>query len=173
MARLFCDQGKYRQAVDAYKLSLEIDADQPKLLVDLGRTYVRLKQYKQALATFKLAVKQMPDDATPWVEIGACHFSMGSYDSALEAYNAASALNDKDSLVRSAVHDALQGITGRQASLSPGATEDERRAAQDEWWKWWNENEEQLLDQRLSVSQVDQTLSFFLVDAADLVNFLL
>ena len=66
--------------------TLELDVHQPKLLVNLGSTYMRQGRLKLALEAFKLAAEEDPQDAAPWEQLGACYYRQEEYAKATEAY---------------------------------------------------------------------------------------
>jgi len=88
-------QGKLYEAVLAYKNSLEIDAHQPMILLNLGSSYVRQGRLKLALSIFELAAREAPDDPTPWEQMGGCHYHLHDLDQSLECYQKAASIDPR------------------------------------------------------------------------------
>ncbi|KKL93346.1 hypothetical protein LCGC14_1875600 [marine sediment metagenome] len=80
-------------AIRAYKSSLELDTHQPKVLLNLGSTYMRLRRMNEALNAFEMVARQTPTSPSPWVEMGACHYHLKDWPSALAAYEKAVAID--------------------------------------------------------------------------------
>ena len=56
------------------------------------------------------------------------------------------ALDDKDSLVRTASNDALQAITGQAFEYVAEMSGRERRKVMKQWRDWWKANEQAVRD---------------------------
>jgi tetratricopeptide (TPR) repeat protein len=94
---IYDSRGELYKAIRAYKDSLERDAQQPKLLLNLGSTYLRQGPVgvKRALNAFELAAELDPDDPDAWTNIGLCQFKARNFDEALAAYRKAAELDPR------------------------------------------------------------------------------
>ena len=88
-------QGRFYEAIQAYKVALEIDVHQADVLVGLGSTYLRMGRLGAALGSFRQAALEAPTDPTPLEQIGLCHFYLGRLDKAQEAYEQALQLDGR------------------------------------------------------------------------------
>jgi tetratricopeptide (TPR) repeat protein len=82
-------QGKLQEAVMAYKASLEMNSDQPIIILYMGYAFSRSGKFNSALATFSTAARRMPDNPEPWEQIGLCYFHRKKLDKALRSFQEA------------------------------------------------------------------------------------
>lgn len=73
-------------AIRSFKDSLELDVHQPKLLLALGRVYIKLNRLRDAQKIFELATKDAPASAEAWEQVGLVSYYERKYDDAAAAY---------------------------------------------------------------------------------------
>ena len=74
------------EAVRSFKDSLELDVRQPKLLLALGRVYIKLNRLRDAQKVFELATKDAPESAEAWEQVGLASYYEKKYDQAEAGY---------------------------------------------------------------------------------------
>ena len=99
-----CDtQGRYDEAIHAYKNSLEADSDQLNIMMKLARAYINAGHVRAGLWTYRAVTRKAPKSSEPWQQIGVCYFRMKKLDDALRAFQQAIRLNPD-------AHDAYRGF---------------------------------------------------------------
>ena len=96
----------------------------------------RLKDVRAAPALIKV----LAEDRDYYVRLGAAA-ALGQMKACAAVPALIEALDDKDTLVRTAANDALQAVTGHTRAFATEMSEDERRAVMTEWNDWWSSNE--------------------------------
>ena len=74
--------GRYREAVESMKRTIEIDPTYVPAYNELGILYCRLSQYDQATNAFKVAVSYEPHQAATIANLGTAYFLLGRYSDA-------------------------------------------------------------------------------------------
>src|SRR5450432_2474514 len=71
-------EGKYREAVQAYKRAAAIDPTLPNVNLNIGLAWFKLGDFRQAIAAF---AKEKPNDRVSTL-IGMSYFGLGQYKEA-------------------------------------------------------------------------------------------
>jgi len=93
---LYYNQGKYKEALAAYNLSLELKPDDADAMCNRGTTYGELGMYGEALADYNLSLELKPDDADAMCNRGTTYYKLGKYNEALADYNRSLELRPHD-----------------------------------------------------------------------------
>lgn len=93
LGRAYYNQGKYEDAVDAYKQAIRIYPYDERLYGDLGITYQRLGKYQEAVDAFKQAIKNKPDYSEAYFSIGTVYVLLDRYQEAVDSYKQAIRIN--------------------------------------------------------------------------------
>jgi hypothetical protein len=83
------DSGAIKEAVDAYRQSLELAPESPETHLSLGHAYLRLKQNQQALKSFKQATLLNPEMAEAHYGLGLSYFNLRRNKDAANAFKQA------------------------------------------------------------------------------------
>jgi tetratricopeptide (TPR) repeat protein len=86
-ANLYYNQGRYNEALAAYNLSLDFNADDPVALYNRGTTYYKLGDYEEALADYNRSLELRPDNAATFYSRGSVYDELGRHEEALADYN--------------------------------------------------------------------------------------
>ena len=111
--------GRYHDAIKAYHRSLELNGDQPLLMLNLGHLYLNRRpdpMLKSALRAFELAAKNQKDNAIAWEYIALCRFRLRRYEDSLKAYHHAAVLNNESPTL----HRGMGVVYMTLALLHPG-----------------------------------------------------
>jgi len=76
------DQGRYDEAVEAYHRALEIRANFPVALSNLGNTLKQLGKLDEAIASCQKALEYQPDYSTAYNNLGVAYVAQGDLDAA-------------------------------------------------------------------------------------------
>ena len=79
-------QGKFEEAIQAYKEALKIDPTYVYAHYNLGLVYVAQEEFLLALESFQEAVKRRPDDPYSLYYIGYINSRLGNYQPAIDAF---------------------------------------------------------------------------------------
>jgi tetratricopeptide (TPR) repeat protein len=82
MAQAYLKQGKTKEAINAYKISLSIDRTQDSVHVELGNVYFSEKRYTEAEKEFKTAAKLNPSDNLAPYTLGQLYLQTERYSEA-------------------------------------------------------------------------------------------
>lgn len=96
----------------------------------------RLKDLRAAPALIQV----IQEDRDYYVRLGAAT-ALGDMKACASVPALIEALDDKDTLVRTASNDALQAITGQAFEFVTEMSGRERRKVMKQWREWWKENE--------------------------------
>jgi tetratricopeptide (TPR) repeat protein len=84
MGNLFLDLGKFPEAIDAYRKSIELNPDLPEIHNNLGLVYAAVNRIEDAVAEFSQAVKLRPDYAEAHFNLGVAYLQLGKKGEAEE-----------------------------------------------------------------------------------------
>ena len=79
-------QGKYYEAISAYKNALERDNRQPMVLVNLAHTYMNQDRLRMGRNALEQAIRMDPHLAAAHEALGYCQFRLKDYEGARESY---------------------------------------------------------------------------------------
>ena len=116
------------EAIRSFKDSLELDVHQPKLLLALGRVYIKLNRLRDAQKVFELAAKDAPESAEAWEQVGLAAYYEKKYDEAGAAYKKSTEID----ATRASAFRGLGVVCMTQFVESPPRTE-LRDQALDAW----------------------------------------
>src|SRR6266699_4371605 len=76
------EEGKWPEAIDAYKLAIRLDANYAPAHGGLGDAYLNSGNWEQALAAYKEQVRLAPNEATAQYDLGYAYNTMGRHGEA-------------------------------------------------------------------------------------------
>jgi tetratricopeptide (TPR) repeat protein len=80
----YTDLKKYAEAIDAYKLSIDLNPDVPESHNNLGLAYAALSRNAEAIAEFNRAIKLEPNYAAAHYNLGVAYLQTGKKQEASE-----------------------------------------------------------------------------------------
>ena len=89
-------QKDYDQAVAAYELALELDSDNPDVMISLAAAYMNSDRIEPAKELLNHVLKMEPGRATAHRHLGYCCLLLGDVDGAIESYERAIEINEND-----------------------------------------------------------------------------
>ena len=92
-AKASFDRGNYKGALELFKKLLDSDPKHKSAWMDLGRTYMMLRQTGEAIAAFKKQVELNPYDEYAYSALGWAYTTQRSYDEAAAAFDKAIEIN--------------------------------------------------------------------------------
>jgi tetratricopeptide (TPR) repeat protein len=78
--------GRYKKAVEYYKMAELFDSDRLWILKKLGWCCLKLKDYEQALGYFRDAAAMQPEDLTLQGQVAQCYLNLKDYEQAEQVY---------------------------------------------------------------------------------------
>lgn len=93
----FQNEGRYRQAEQAYRRALALDSTFSRAHNALGSVYERTGQLDQAVASMRSALRYEPESDHAYFSLGNALYGMGRPQEAIEAYDQALRLNPRHS----------------------------------------------------------------------------
>lgn len=81
--------GKYKEAIQVFRLLIMINASEPKYAMGLAACFHMLKQYKDAADAYTVVAVIDPDNPIPFYHMSDCYVQMGSPLSAAAALDSA------------------------------------------------------------------------------------
>jgi tetratricopeptide (TPR) repeat protein len=81
--------GKFAEAIAAYKKGVVIDPDDEDLYLAMGKIYYRQQQWPAAFSYFNMAAKASPADAEAYYYRARCHEKLGRKLAAIDDYSKA------------------------------------------------------------------------------------
>jgi tetratricopeptide (TPR) repeat protein len=88
-AKAAFDRGNFKGAIELFKRVVEADPKHKTAWMDLGRSYMVLRQTDDAIGTFKKQAELNPYDAYAYGAMGWAYTSQRKYDDAATAFNKA------------------------------------------------------------------------------------
>lgn len=92
----FLAKADSKQAIAAFKKSLELHADNKEIFYYLGNAYFKEKDYKEAINAYLSAIAAEPENADAYFEIGLCYAGQEKHDEAMRAFKKALDLDPKN-----------------------------------------------------------------------------
>lgn len=83
----FYEEGKWKEALDAFKAALENFPNATILNKSIGNVYFRMEQYDQAIEFYQKVLGENPSNYETMVFIGNSYSNKGEDDKAMEWYN--------------------------------------------------------------------------------------
>lgn len=105
-AKASYERGNFKSAADLFKRVVDADPKHKTAWMDLGRTYMILRQNEDAVAAFKKQAELNPYDEYAYGAIGWAYTTARKYDQAAEAFNKAIEINPLSQYA----HAALGGM---------------------------------------------------------------
>lgn len=87
LAKAYAQQGKFLEAIDAYKKTLGTTIDQAEIYGELGLLHSKQKDLNQAAAYYRQALKLKPDWAELQYNLAVVLHQLGDWNGAIAAYN--------------------------------------------------------------------------------------
>lgn len=88
---------RYREAIEAYTMAIELDPEVTIFYVGRARAYTGLRNYRQAIIDLNRAIELNPKYASAYVGRGIAYINVGDYRQAIRDYDQAIELNPRDS----------------------------------------------------------------------------
>ena len=117
-AKDFKEQGHYLEAIENYKLAIEMRPEAPELSRAMADCFVSLGDYDSARNTLQEAVKRQPKDAQNFVQLGYVESELGNHRDAVTAYQTAVELGVSDEVVLNNLGVEFQKV-GRYSEAVP------------------------------------------------------
>lgn len=95
----FLAKSKYRQAIAAFKKSLELHLENKDTFYYLGYAYFREKNYQEAINAYLSAISANPDNADAYFELGLSYAGLEKYEQATDSYKTAIKLDPESAEV--------------------------------------------------------------------------
>ncbi|WP_460969763.1 tetratricopeptide repeat protein [Spirosoma migulaei] len=97
LGNVYRKQGNYDQAVEAYKIAIQIEANNEIIWTNLGAIYCDDQgNYPLAIEAFQRAIQLKPDYEMAWYNLGVTYSKQDNYLEAINAYKKAAQLNSGD-----------------------------------------------------------------------------
>ena len=80
------DEGRYEEAIEAYKESVRLQPDSAMAHNNLGASYRKLDRHQEAIEAFKEAIRIQPDHAKAYIGLGNIYSQLGRLQEGIEAY---------------------------------------------------------------------------------------
>ena len=81
--------GQFPQAIDSFRIALEIRPRYPNALLNLGNTFRRSGQLPDAIKTYETAIALSPEDADIHYNLAGAYESLGELEKAIGSYRTA------------------------------------------------------------------------------------
>jgi tetratricopeptide (TPR) repeat protein len=107
-AKASYERGNFKAAVDLFKRVVEADPKHKTAWMDLGRSYMVLRQNEDAVAAFKKQAELNPYDEYAYGAIGWAYTTDRKYDQAAEAFNKAIEINPLSEYAHAALGSMYQ-----------------------------------------------------------------
>ncbi|MDQ3684846.1 MAG: tetratricopeptide repeat protein [Acidobacteriota bacterium] len=88
-------EGRYIEAIDAFRRSISLDGTNPDAYFGLGHAYSDLGRWAEAAEALKQAVRLNPKDAEAYHRLGTAYFKGGRYEQSIAAFKEALLLKPK------------------------------------------------------------------------------
>ncbi|MEO1145641.1 MAG: glycosyltransferase 61 family protein [Cyanobacteria bacterium J06638_22] len=92
-------QGRYEEAVECWRRSLDVDPQQPELCCRWGQMHQALGEWAAAIGCYQRGLAEAPAHAEMWHRLGQCQIRLGQLDVAIASLNAALNLLPDDSAI--------------------------------------------------------------------------
>ncbi|HVF26642.1 MAG TPA: tetratricopeptide repeat protein, partial [Pyrinomonadaceae bacterium] len=79
-------EGRYVEAIDAFRRSISLDGTNPDAYFGLGHAYSDLGRWPEAAEALKQAVRLNPKDAEAYHRLGTAYFKGGRYEQSIAAF---------------------------------------------------------------------------------------
>jgi len=89
----YADQGKFREAVAAYRKVLVINPNDAQAWYNLGVAYRSRGEFDDAVQACRKALSINPEDAKAWSNLGVAYTGQGKLEEAVQAHRKALAIN--------------------------------------------------------------------------------
>jgi type II secretory pathway component GspD/PulD (secretin) len=86
----------HEKAIGAYTDSLDVDSNDPEIMLPLAFAYIKAGRFEQAKELLDSIIGMQPDSGTAHQYLGYCHLKLQDTDSAIESYMTAVELDDGD-----------------------------------------------------------------------------
>ncbi len=93
--REYFELGAFKEAVDSYRRSLELEPQSAEVYLSLGHAYLKLKNNPETLKAFKQATFIKPEFAEAHYGLGLHYFGVGQHKNAADAFKRATLLHPK------------------------------------------------------------------------------
>ena len=102
--------GAFKEAVDAYRRSLELEPRSAEVYLSLGHAYIKLKNNTEAGKAFKQATLMNPEMPEAHYGLGLHYYGVGQYKSAADAFKRATVLRPNMAKAHYGLALAYQGL---------------------------------------------------------------
>lgn len=92
----FFAKSDYKQAIAAFKKSLDLHPDNKKIFYNLGGAYFKEKQYQEAINAYLSAINADPDNESAHFELGLSYATLENYEEAAKSYQKAVELDPEN-----------------------------------------------------------------------------
>lgn len=82
----YADEGKWDEALKAYKQAVEVDPRYSDAHLNMGDAYMSAGRYKEGFAAYRQAIAASPSNADAFYSLGAAYNDMGQYGEAFKPF---------------------------------------------------------------------------------------
>ena len=93
---IFEEQKEHLEAIDAYRRALELQGNQPKVMVSLARAYLRTGRFSSAKELLNEVIVKEPENAVAYQYLGFAQLKLKETQAAVDSYKQAVQLGDND-----------------------------------------------------------------------------
>jgi tetratricopeptide (TPR) repeat protein len=93
---ILAEKKEHIEAIAAYRRALELQGNQPKIMVALARAYLRTGRFSSAKELLADVIVAEPDNAVAHQYMGFAQLKLKETEAAIESYKTAVKLNDND-----------------------------------------------------------------------------
>jgi tetratricopeptide (TPR) repeat protein len=125
---LFEVQKDHMQAIDAYRRALELEGNNPSVMISLGRAYLRSGRYSSAKELLTDAISMDPENSMTYQYLGFAQLKLKETTEAIESYRQAVEVDENDWMA----HKGL-GVAYMLMSMKNQSDEQLQALAVEQW----------------------------------------
>jgi tetratricopeptide (TPR) repeat protein len=122
---IFEEQKDHTQAINAYRRALELEGNQPDIMVALARAYLRSGRYSAAKELLTDTIEMQPDNGIAYQYLGFAELKLKNTQTAVENYQQAVEIDENDWMAHKGLGVAymLMSMQNRDENLQAQALE--------------------------------------------------
>lgn len=93
---IFEERKEHLEAINAYRRALELQGNQPKVMIALARSYLRTGRFSSAIELLADVIAQEPDNGLAYQYMGFAQLKLKDTEKAIESYKTAVQLGTDD-----------------------------------------------------------------------------
>lgn len=96
LGQIYDAQKDYDKSVDSYKRALEINSNDPAVMISLAVAYMRTDRTEPAKELLTAVTRLQPDNSSAWQYLGYCFLRLNDLNQAIVNYRKAIEINSRD-----------------------------------------------------------------------------